>query len=419
MTTELPAVETPSPALHRLSGKCRTRSAYNYESAAFTQFLSTIANDHFSTRHEIRNLSSMTTTSELEWRSIFRKAELSASEEIHLIIALVDRGVSPAHIAKELDGFPISDSEINALKVIATTDLSVGTLFYCATLIDVGLSPEEVREIACLLGDEICNLSDASSSDVQTIRELLEADCLELISREFLDLDDEHEELICDLRSATEISRAGLPLSSVSIARWTGMRADEILDAIDRGYPDRKTYREFSPTGLEFSQAASIEPPVARLATLGLDLDTSERWATADLSVKDIKSWLATGGTVDEADSWMSHGFPLAQARQWKRITDEPTVARAWLDNNCGLKQAKLWHRAGFNDPKGAGRWARRGFSPEHAAQWMRAGIGNSTTASRWRSIGIGPDDAARWLAAGVSVEAASRRHKNGIKPPQ
>jgi hypothetical protein len=162
-----------------------------------------------------------------------------------------------------------------------------------------------------------------------------------------------------------ELRRAGVPLTYEGALRWGGLTAEQIYDAIDRGFEDASTYEPFAGSAI---RADEVE----------------------ELREAGIERWLGQGLTVDEAAMWMSGGFAPSTAKRWAKLLATPAEVRAWQELGVGNpSQVRAWIRAGF-DVESVGEWLRHGFDPEEAGEWRLAGA-DASTAARRAAAGLRP----------------------------
>lgn len=195
-------------------------------------------------------------------------------------------------------------------------------------------------------------------------------------------------------RDAVQIGEAGLLLSSGNLKNWSGLDAEEILDAIDRGFPNTSSYEPFRNTSLDFDVidrlrsdlgeigvVEAINPAVVigLLAAMvaGLDLDVSYPWIKAGFATDDITKWIASGLSPEAAAGWMLTKIPPSMVNAWMEAGfDQPTAAQAWSD--AGLA------------PLLAADWCERGFTPSTATDWIKAGV-EPLIAKRRAAAGMKP----------------------------
>ena len=158
------------------------------------------------------------------------------------------------------------------------------------------------------------------------------------------------------------LSSVGIPSSPDTISRWEGLSGEEILDAIDRGFPDAKTFRLNGSIKADYSEIELLTPKQATLARTGISLKVAARLAELDSPVRPILDWLHTGFSGSELIKWERAGLPAFVAIDWRTAGFTVTESTAWRNE-------------GFTDPDLARRWLESGLDPKIAARRDSAGM--------------------------------------------
>lgn len=250
-------------------------------------------------------------------------------------------------------------------------------------------------------------------------------------------------------RRRSELARAGLWETSDNIARWGGLTAEEILDAVDRGFPDALQYRRLGRQVGDFSEVAGIPQYVRHMLEAGISRATAERLARESsiapqtlmsimgygISERRLLQWLEhddnwprTRRGVDEVTTWMRLGFEPSQMLLWtsrgnslddaeRLITRQFTVkvALRWVTGGWSAAEAKEWFTRGFKAPGDTQEWLEL-FESSDALRWIDIGIDGPAEALEW-SNHFSPQQASKWLAHDVSPTIAARRAAAGIQP--
>lgn len=162
--------------------------------------------------------------------------------------------------------------------------------------------------------------------------------------------------------TAEALSSLGIPPTSDVISRWEGLSEEEILDAIDRGFPDAEKYRRNGSIKADYSKIELLTPKEASLARAGISLKLAAQLATLESPVGQILNWLKKGFSGSELIEWEKAGIQAFTAIDWR--TAGFTVA-----------ECTVWSDEGFTDPEIAREWLDSGLSPKIAARRNAAGL--------------------------------------------
>ncbi len=262
-----------------------------------------------------------------------------------------------------------------------------------------------------------------------------------------------------DLAFAASLEARGLPTDPTFIEHWEGFAAEQILEAIDRGFTSGEQFAPWRSTDADITEAerlarvvssevvpADIEPAKA-LAHLraGRTPEEIAYAVAAGLKMKKALAWIDTGVPASTAAQWSSAGFSATSAAAWTDVVDDPEVARllesvgfdvdsareqrpegGWtahvvrrrvaLDAGATEESADEWAATTVPDRKLA-KWVAAGVRPHDAAQWLELGV-RPREAADWSTHGFSPVDADAWRRAGVDPDIAARRRDAGVRPP-
>jgi hypothetical protein len=190
-----------------------------------------------------------------------------------------------------------------------------------------------------------------------------------------------------------ELVRAGVRPSVEAADQWASLKASEILEAVDRGFPAADEYLTWSETATTWDAVLSVLDPY--------DPDDPDELLD---DLVELYPYLVAGMSESEANSWRRHRFPAEEGQTW---------ALAGLD----AEQAATWRHFGLRSNEAA-QWAGIGVTRAAvAALWHHAGW-TPATAKPWMDKGFGADTAGAWSRAGASPEIAARRAAAGLQPP-
>jgi len=100
-----------------------------------------------------------------------------------------------------------------------------------------------------------------------------------------------------------DLQRAGVPLTVAGIRRWGGLNADQILQAVDLGFPDAASaigWKAFAPSEVQ-------------------------AWIDAGFDARDAEKWKAFAPS--EVQAWIDAGFDVRDAEKWKQSGADPATA--------------------------------------------------------------------------------------------
>lgn len=241
----------------------------------------------------------------------------------------------------------------------------------------------------------------------------------------------------------------GLPESEKFASLWPGLDSTEILDAIDRGFPNSNVYLQLREVCADYDDVVHYDPEVLRFLKVGASLSAAEwlvkssniqpetvaRWIREGLAEEKLVTWakhdpncFRSAQRVAETMTWAALGFDPAQRAKWtneglqladaEEIIDETftvAVATRWLSAGWPPREARQWFACGFNNMKEAANW-RTSFKPEEATSWKEIGVKNVAVAVEW-STHFSAHEASQWVSAGLSPRVASRRRSAGLSP--
>ena len=272
--------------------------------------------------------------------------------------------------------------------------------------------------------------------------------------------------------SVAPIVRAGMAVTAQSVQLWGNAgNSSEILDAIDRGFPDIEEYQKyrtidsFYSTIQKFLGHTKVQLSIQEISFAielersGMDIKDAIAWSKLEQKFSDVQAFILTKQSPARATKWIESGFQLDLAAQWVSIglsvndallwTEQdfdtalaswfierkivsPREAKLWL-KYIPKKEIENWHDAGF-EPFSASDWREIGFGPEASLEWLSQGVETAKEAAKWNegffhhrealkeaagwiSRSISHENAQKWKAKGINPEIAERREQAGIKP--
>lgn len=257
-----------------------------------------------------------------------------------------------------------------------------------------------------------------------------------------------------DVAFESALAARGLPTDRGFVEAWEGFSAEQILDAIDRGFTSGDEFAPWAHTDVDISE-------VRRLDVLGpVEFDrvkavsqlragaTPEEIAfslESGLKVKKVRAWMRRGLSAATAREWSENGFSARETARWAEVVADPDVARSLVAIGFDLvaaseqrpdggwnaltlrrhaaiaagadeESADAWAATSLPDRKLAA-WVGSGVHPGDAGDWRELDFGPGE-ASLWAARGFSPADADAWRRSGVDPEIAARRRDAGVRPP-
>lgn len=261
---------------------------------------------------------------------------------------------------------------------------------------------------------------------------------------------------------------AKMTVTKSNLRRWgKAENAEQIYDAVDRGFPDIETYLPYKNSGISYDQVCealnSISDQVERsqqllaveLFSMGFSAQDIPDWLSTNLPSSTIADFFSASISSESAKEWLKQGFAASDAIAWSKFLPSPIEAAKWRRANISFDHVKFFIELGINDVETAldwevalplkeiKKWIENGFKPEEAAAWRILGFGPVSAsewiakgfqgasvaepwiqaqfklddATNWASRSINCADARKWIAKGISPEIAQRRQNAGIKP--
>lgn len=166
------------------------------------------------------------------------------------------------------------------------------------------------------------------------------------------------------IKQSTEeaLSSVGIPPSSENISRWEGLSGEEILNAIDRGFPSCAEFRRDGTIKADYSEIALLTPKEAELARTGISLRLAARLAELESTTRFILVWL-------------NKGFSGTELIKWERKGIRAFIAVDWRSAGFTAIETVAWRAEGFTDSSLARKWLDSGVDPKSAARRHAAGI--------------------------------------------
>ena len=261
---------------------------------------------------------------------------------------------------------------------------------------------------------------------------------------------------------------AKMAVTKSNLRRWGKAEdAEQIYDAVDRGFPDIKTYLPYKNSQISYDQVCealnSLPDEIERshqllaveLFSMGFSAQEIPDWLSTNLPSSTIADFFSASISSESAKEWHKQGFTASEAIAWSRLLPSPIDAARWKKANISfdhaqffiglgvsevrlaldwesalpLKEIKKWIDWNFG-PQEAAAWRNLGFGPISASEWIAKGFQNASDAEPWILAQFKLDDAAiwatrsikcedarKWIAKGISPEIAQRRQNAGIKP--
>ena len=270
---------------------------------------------------------------------------------------------------------------------------------------------------------------------------------------------------------------AGLEPTADNVIKWGTLPSEDILDAIDRGFPSAEEFLKYGDyfkdydevleasdsemklrvegftakeidelqtnqvkleTAIEWHRAgipialiqnwaqtnapklkSQLEDPSAlRWAQLGFNPSQLQAWRDAKLTIKDARQFLTNEFDIEIALEWVAKDFTLRTATTWfKAGVITPSKAKSWEAANIFPSEVEQWVELGLNTPNKVKKWVELGLNtPDVVKKWRIAGLTKLTDVAEWSKF-FTPDQAAAWIESGVEPKVAARRAAAGVTP--
>jgi hypothetical protein len=253
---------------------------------------------------------------------------------------------------------------------------------------------------------------------------------------------------------AADLAALGLPTDRTFLERWDGFSAEQILDAIDRGFVSGEQFAPWVGTDADIAEVHELAPlehlevdPAAVLAQLRSGATPAEIAFSVEsgLKITKVQSWIRRGLSATAAHDWSAAGFSAKETARWAEVVADPDVAVTLLELGFDPAAAAAqvpedgWTRSTVRrhvallagaDVDSAVTWAATSLPDRKLRAWVESGVA-AAEAEAWRSHGFGPRAAADWAVssfapaeaeawrrADVSPEVAARRRAAGARPP-
>ena len=272
--------------------------------------------------------------------------------------------------------------------------------------------------------------------------------------------------------------RVGMTVTDENVELWGNAKSSaDIIDAIDRGFPDALEYKKYSTVEadyitiqkfLEKTEAQLSSQEIARAIQLeqnGMDIKEAITWSKIDLNFSLVREFKLADQTPLQAQKWIESGFPLDLALKglslglslrdaiaWLKIDRDLSLVREFKLANQTPLQAKKWIESGFPLDL-ALKWMSLELSPHDALLWQEQEIDHEVAswflerkidnpreaklwlkyipnteiqkwhdagfepflASDWREIGFGPEASLEWLNQGVETAKEAAKWNEGF----
>lgn len=251
--------------------------------------------------------------------------------------------------------------------------------------------------------------------------------------------------------TVNHLRQAGLPESETNISVWANLTATEIVDAIDRGFPNSILYLQLKDVFTDYDESLRYNPDALGFLKVGVSRSVAEwlarssrvqpataarwireglpeemlvdwlkddpDWATDARGVAETMTWAALGFDPNQRSKWFESGLQLTDAEEL--IDNKFTVAVAfrWMSAGFTPGEARKWIVCGFRNVKVATDW-RQFFDPDEAKSWKAIGVKSAAEALEWSKL-FDAARAAPWVEVGLSPKVAARRRSAGLSPHQ
>ena len=200
--------------------------------------------------------------------------------------------------------------------------------------------------------------------------------------------------------------RVGMTITDENVELWGNATSSaEIIDAIDRGFPNVLEYKKYSTVEadyvtiqkfLEKNKAQLSNQEISRAIQLernGMDIGEAITWSKIDLNSSLVKEFKLANQTPLQAKKWIESGFPL-------------DLALKWMSVGIYLEEAIAWSKID-RDLSAVLRFKSFELTPLQAAQWNGCGF-QLDIAIKWVSLGLDIHNALLWLEQEIDHEVAS-----------
>ena len=246
--------------------------------------------------------------------------------------------------------------------------------------------------------------------------------------------------------------RVGMTITDENVELWGNATSSaEIIDAIDRGFPDALEYKKYSTVEAEYITIQKFRDAIA-WSKIDRDLSVVREFQLVNQTPLQAKKWIESGFPLDLALKWMSVGIYLEEAIAWSKIDQDLSAvlrfksfeltplqatkwdgcgfqldtAIKWLSLELDMHDALLWleqeidHEVAswflerkIDNPRKAKLWLK--YIPKKEIQkWHDAGF-EPFLAYDWREIGFGPEASLEWLNQGVETAKEASKWNEGF----
>lgn len=268
--------------------------------------------------------------------------------------------------------------------------------------------------------------------------------------------------------SIAPMVRAGMSITDEIIELWgNALNSSEILDAVDRGFPNIKEYQKYKSVDSDYSTIQRFKDVSMELLTIQelsraialekswMDMKDAVAWSKLDQPLSAVVEFKLANQTPLQASKWIGCGIPLSTALEWVALGVSQKDAMIWIEHDVDInlakwflehsidspREGKLWlkyipkkeiptWKAAEFDPISASDWREIGFGPKTSLEWIAQGVNSAQEAGewlknkfelkeaiQWLGLSISAENAKKWRDKGVSPDIAQRREQAGIKP--
>ena len=150
-----------------------------------------------------------------------------------------------------------------------------------------------------------------------------------------------------EFSSIAPMVHAGMAVTTDTVKLWGNAgNSSEILDAIDRGFPDIQEYQKYRTIDSVYStiqkflghtkvQLSNQEISFAiEFEQRGMDIKDAIAWSKFDQKFTDVEAFILTKQSPAQATKWIKSGFQLDLAAQWVSIGLSVNDALLWTEQD-------------------------------------------------------------------------------------
>lgn len=172
--------------------------------------------------------------------------------------------------------------------------------------------------------------------------------------------------------SVAPIVRAGMEVTKENVKLWGNAESSsEILDAIDRGFPEIDEYQKYKTidsdysTIQRFNEFSNKQLPIevlSRAIALGqswMEIKDAIAWSKFDQPLTAVVEFKLAKRTPLQASKWIECGIPLSAALKWVSLGLSQKEALLWIEQEIDLEDASWFLELKIKNPHEVKQWLK------------------------------------------------------------